>query len=406
MGPMSTTAPTSRPLAAHGLLLLAVLGVAANLRGVIASVPPLAGQIGADLGLGSGWVGALTALPVLCMGVFAPLAHRLAARLGSATPISAGVLAIAVGSALRAYGTHTWPLYAGTLLAGVGIAIAGTLLPGLVKHLFPPHRAGVVTGAYMLAMMAAAGLASAVSVPLADALDSWALALAVWAMPALSGLLLWLPLSRRVHHTAPRVDADDEAAVTHRLPLRHATAVTLTAYLALQSWQFYSALAWLAPTYVDHDWTRARAGYLLSVFTATQMVAGFVAPALADRVRDRRLLLLPAVAFALAGELGVLLAPDAAPWVWSALLGLGQGAAFALGLVLLVSYAASPAASARLSAMGLGIGYAVAAFGPTVMGVVRDTSGGFRAVWLVLSVLLIVQVVVTTRLGPDLERVR
>ncbi|CCH72896.1 exported hypothetical protein [Nostocoides australiense Ben110] len=63
------------------------------------------------------------------MGVFAPLAHRLAARLGSATPISAGVLAIAVGSALRAYGTHTWPLYAGTLLAGSASPSPGPSCP-------------------------------------------------------------------------------------------------------------------------------------------------------------------------------------------------------------------------------------------------------------------------------------
>ena len=42
------------------------------------------------------------------------------------------------------------------------------------------------------------------------------------------------------------------------------------------------------------------------------------------------------------GELGVWLAPESLPWVWALLLGAGQGACFALGLALLVRYAATP----------------------------------------------------------------
>ena len=399
----STPATPPRPLAGQGLILLSVLAVAANLRGVIASVPPLTKEIASGLGLGSGWIGALTALPVLCMGAFAPLAHRAAIRSGAATPIAAGIAAISLGAALRGLGGHT-SVYAGTFLAGVGIAIVGTLLPGLVKHLFPPERAGLVTGAYMLAMMGGAGVASAVSVPLAVALGSWSHSLALWALPAVAAFLLWLPLSRRIHQDAPSLDTDDTPADV-RLPWRHPTAIIVTTFLALQSWQFYSSLAWLAPTYVDHGWSGERSGYLLSVFTATQMVAGFAGPALADRVRDRRLLLVPAAAAIAAGDLGVLVAPDAAPWLWATLLGVGQGASFAVGLVLLVSYASSTSASARLSAMGLGVSYVLAGFGPTVMGLVRDASGGFRSVWGGLALLVILQVAAVARLRPDLEPV-
>lgn len=160
------------------------------------------------------------------------------------------------------------------------------------------------------------------------------------------------------------------------------------------------------PAYVEHGWSLEKSGYLLAVFTATQMVAGFAAPALADRVRDRRLLLLPAALAIALGELGVLIAPDAAPWLWAALLGIGQGASFAVGLVLLVSYATSASASARLSALGLGVSYVLAAFGPTVMGLVRDAADGFGAVWGGLALLVLVQAAVVARLKPDLEPVR
>ena len=43
-----------------------------NLRTVVASLPPLLDTVRADLGLSGTAAGVLTALPVLCFGVFAP----------------------------------------------------------------------------------------------------------------------------------------------------------------------------------------------------------------------------------------------------------------------------------------------------------------------------------------------
>ena len=64
------------------LMALGLVAVAVNLRTAMASVPPVVASIGADLGLSNAALGALTALPVLCMGVFAPLAQRVAVRIG------------------------------------------------------------------------------------------------------------------------------------------------------------------------------------------------------------------------------------------------------------------------------------------------------------------------------------
>ena len=149
------------------------------------------------------------------------------------------------------------------------------------------------------------------------------------------------------------------------------------------------------------------AGYHLSAFTAGQMVSGLLGPADADRVPDLRRLLVPVALTALCGQLGLWLAPEAAaPWVWACLLGFGQGASFSLGLVLLIRYAGTARASARLSAMALGISYVLASAGPAVTGAIRDVSGGFGAVWLCLAGVLLVQLVLATRLHPRREPIR
>ncbi len=385
-------------------VVAALVLVAANLRTLMASLPPLAEAVRADLGLSSAWMGVLTTVPVLCMGLLAPVANQVARRVGSARSIATGIAIVLSGLVLRgAGGEAVWALYAGTFLAGTGIALAGTLLPGIVKAVFPPRRAGLGTGLTMFSMMGGAAVASAAAVPLATALGGWSRSLLAWAAVALVGMLAWVPVTRAVHHHTLPDEAPED--VSHALPWASATAWLLAGYLTCQSWQFYSALAWLAPTYETHGWSARDAGLLMAVFTGSQLVSGLVAPTLLDSVPDARVLLVAAGVLGGLGQVGIWLAPDTTPWLWAVLLGAGQGAAFALGLVLLVRYAATPRDSARLTAMAFLVSYSVAAFGPAAMGAVEDTTGGFAWVWALLALVAVPQLALAVRLRPDLQRV-
>lgn len=396
-------AATGQRAALHGsvLMLATVLLIALNLRLAITSVPPLVEQIGSDLGLNRTWTGALTTLPVLCMGVFAPVAQRMAHRWGRESAAAAALTVLVVGTALRLGGEHVPLLYLGTLLAGFGIAVGGTITPGIIKEYFPEHIA-LVTGGYMLAMMGGAAIASAVSVPLADAFGSWPKSLAFWApFAALAAAVCW-PVGRRANQH--RRDQREPAEIRLPLPWRYATAWLVVAFMTLQSWQFYSQLAWIAPFYESHGWSATDAGLLLSVFSATQVVSGVAAPVVAHHLADRRPMLLASVLAVAIGMAGMLFAPDAAAWVWVGMLGLGLGAGFALGLVLFADYSLSPPASARLSAMVFLVSYTVASAGPTVIGTLRDTSGSFTLPFALLLVLLIPQGVAAALLRPGRTR--
>lgn len=400
------TTPTAAPPTAlpRWTLVAAIVLVAANLRTLMASLPPLAEAVRADLGLSSLAMGVLTTLPVLSMGLLAPVAVRVARRVGAPGAVGAGVALVLTGLALRGLGDASVPaLYAGTVVAGAGIALAGTLLPGVVKAVFPAHRAGLGTGLTMLSMMGAAALASAGSVPLAGVLGGWAPALLAWAPLAALALLAWVAVRRGVARHTTASGASDTGS--HALPWASTTAWLLAAYLTTQSWQFYSALAWLAPTYESHGWSARDAGLLMAVFTGAQLVSGLVAPTLLDRAADARVLLVTAGVLGGCGEVGVWLAPDAAPWVWALLLGAGQGAAFALGLGLLVRYAVSARDSARLTAMCFLVSYSVAAFGPATSGAVEDLTGGFGPLWALLALVVVAQLAVSLRLRPGITRV-
>lgn len=405
---MSTSAPTNDrtgdkvTLPPVWLMALALVAVSANLRVAIASVPPLARTIASELDLSNAWIGAVTTLPVLCMGLMAPAAQRMGARVGAAASVQIAMIAVFAGVLLRWWGDQLWALYAGTLVAGFGIAVAGTLLPRLVKAVFPPERTGTITGLYMFAMMGGAAASSALSVPLAARFGSWQGSLGSWSIPAAVGALAWAPVALRLSRYRA---ANPVAATGHGLPWRHHTAWLIAAYLAVQSWQFYSSLAWIAPSYVARGWDPTTAGYLLSAFGGAQLISGLLGPVLTDKIHDHRAVLMPAASLGLVGMLGLLLAPDAAAWVWVCVLGLGQGAAFSLALVLLVDYAQTPAGSGRLTAMTFFVSYTIASFGPTVTGALRDLTGDFQVIWLLMALMMLIQMALAMQMKPGLHKV-
>jgi CP family cyanate transporter-like MFS transporter len=356
-----------------------VVAVALNLRPAIAAVPPVLKTIQADLGLSAAGAGLLTALPVVCMGLFAPVGAALARRTGREAAVAGALALVACGTLVRGAGASAVPLYAGTLLAGVGIAMGGALLPGVVKAWFPA-RAGTVTGLYTAGLVTGAMLASAATVPLMDALGiRWPAAIAAWGLLAVVAIAAWVPVTRRLRA------APEPPAGRVRLPWDSGVAWRVTLYMGCQSLLYYAALTWLSPLYVAAGWSAGRAGLLLGLFSLTQILSALAVPDLADRTGDHR----PWVALCV-GTVTVMLAcfglvPAAAPWLWAALLGLGVGGMFALALTLLVKLASTPAAAARLSGMALFVGYLLAATGPVLAGALYDAVGSYLVPFLALA---------------------
>ena len=126
----------------RGLVLLAALFIAAlALRPQLVGAGPLLPDIQADLGVSHAVAGLLGTIPVLCMGVFAPVAAPLAGRAGLRNIVGASVGAVALFGLARAAAPGAPLVLLLTLPIGVGMAIAGALLPVAVKERFPEHPA-------------------------------------------------------------------------------------------------------------------------------------------------------------------------------------------------------------------------------------------------------------------------
>ncbi|MDH1306579.1 MFS transporter [Pseudomonas fulva] len=361
------------------LLLLGLILVALNLRPALSSMAPVLGQVSDGLGLSAAQAGLLTTLPVLCLGLFAPLAPMLARRIGSERVVLGILATLALGIVLRST-LGTTGLFLGSLLAGASIGIIGVLLPGIVKRDFPQH-AGTLTGVYTMALCLGAAMAAGATVPLAHAFgDSWAPALGFWMLPAILAMLVWLPQARNghgVHKVAYRV----------RGLWRDPLAWQVTLYMGLQSSLAYIVFGWLPSILIGRGLSPTQAGLVLSGSVIMQLFSSLAAPWLATRGRDQRLAIVVVMLVTLCGLFGCLYAPLSGLWGWAVLLGLGQGGTFALALTLIVLRSRDAHVAANLSSMAQGVGYTLASMGPFAVGLVHDLTGGWSALGWVFAVL-------------------
>src|SRR5919206_1675365 len=82
-------------------LAAGIVLIAANLRPAVVGVSPLLAQIQVSEGLSATAAGVLTALPLLCFGLLAPAAPRLARRVGIERALLLALVLLCVGFAVR-----------------------------------------------------------------------------------------------------------------------------------------------------------------------------------------------------------------------------------------------------------------------------------------------------------------
>jgi CP family cyanate transporter-like MFS transporter len=390
------TQVTGRRALAYLGLCLVLIGL--NLRTVFSSFSAVLPEVTSDAGL-PGWaVVVLTTVPVTLLGVFAPLAPVLARRFGAERVLLGAMAVLTAGLLLRPAEVpgagHLPALFAGTAACGAAIALCNVLLPGLVKRDFP-HRLGLMGGLYTTAICASAALGAGFTYPVFSATGQWTSALWFWAAPAAVVLLLFLPVAvrqRHGQHTAAREGVN---------VWRSAVAWQVTIFMVLQAMMSFSVFAWLAPILRERGVDGGRAGLIVSVSIVLQMLGSLFAPALAARFRDQRVInavvaLMTGGGFALS-----IFGPLDLVWIWTGMLGLGQGSLTAVALTMIMLRTRDGQTAAHLSGMMQGVGYGLGSTGTLMVGQLHQGTGSFAAAGLLFLVVGALAAVFGYRAGRD-----
>ena len=381
---------TSRalPIAVVSGMFIASLAM----RPQILAIGPLLPLIRTDLGLPAGVAGLLTTIPVLCMGMFAPVGPRLAARFGATTAFALCLSTVVAFGILRSLAPSVPLLMLATFGIGIGIGSAGAI-PSMIVAQRMPTRPALGTGAYAGGIVAGSTLASGFAVPLAGEAD-WRRALLVISLTSILCVVAWLVL----------VGADRRdriaGAVARRLPWRDPTGWLLVVVFGLQSVLFYGVVAWLPNAFVERGWDETSAGALVAVFNGVGLITTIGLPIVADRLGSRRSQLLASSVIAVVGFVAVIAAPDLA-FLWVAILGLALGAVFPLVLTLPLDVTDDPSRVGSVAALMLLGGYILSSTGPVILGAARDITGDFGASLWLLVLFGVVLVASCLTLSPE-----
>lgn len=377
---------------ALGLMVIAILFVALNLRPAISSIGPMLEPIRNDLNLSNSEVSLLTAIPVFCMGLFAPLAIVFGRKFGMKRSIAFLLSIIGVFTLLRGFLPNYPTLLISAFFIGVAIAVISPLLSAIIKHNFPTRTPALI-GVYSFGMGLGASLAAGLTGVLYTVFN-WPLAIASWSLLSIVAIIIWL----RVEQPTEEKVKKKERKNLHESPLKNKRAWYMLLFFGFQSSLFFSMLTWLAPIAIDKGMTVLAAGGVLSLMTAVQIVGNISIPLFFDRFPNRFVWILLVL---ISGSIGVLLLIFGTlniVWLAAAFIGVALGGLFPIALLMPLDETTTADRANSWTAMTQSGGYMISAFMPFIIGIIYDRTGNhditlvlflsFIALMLIFAILL------------------
>lgn len=356
----------------QALLIAGIVFVALNLRPALAGVGPLIGLIRDSTGLSNSMLGLLTSLPLIAFGIVSNLTPLFTKRYGISGTLAGALVLLTIGLGIRSLPSVA-ALYLGTALIGVGIAFGNVLIPGLVKRNFP-HKSGKITSLYSSVLGIGAALAAGISLPMAIDLDwGWRGSLGAWILVAVVGFFVWLPQVWRIKRT--------KNTRSFRQAMRNLggskLAWKVAFFMGLQSFAFYTVLAWLPEILQSRDFTSTQSGWMLSLSQVTGILGTLFIPTLAGKQKDQRSIVVWLVVLEVASLAGLLFPQIGLTTLWVSVIGFALGGSFGLALLFIVLRSDDSDTATELSGMAQSIGYFIAAIGPFLIGSIFDFTGSW-----------------------------
>ncbi|WP_235805138.1 CynX/NimT family MFS transporter [Companilactobacillus tucceti] len=367
---MNSLSETNTPKKSNNYFLFSMMLIAANLRLPITIMPPLLRSIEKDLNIPSSMAGLLTSIPLIAFAIFSPIIVKIAKRKGNELTIFLFFILLLAGSYLRVI-PAVWALFLGTALVGIGIDSGNVLVPAIIKdHM--PSQIPLGTALYTLSMLLIGAIGTAFSGYLITRI-SLGSTLAILSVMGIIAFIFWIP---NVKNNQKDSDEKEEEIPNYQSVWHQSLGWLITLYFGFQSLIYYSLLTWLPRVLTDHGVTTIFSSNLLTVLQIAGLPLSFIVPMLAPKRVGMGLLsfcvalgyFVAPLAFLVNTTSGVYL------MIWAIIAGVAQGIAFNTAIFFFTNKTTNPYQTAEVSGMAQSAGYLLAAFGPVVFGIFRESS--------------------------------
>lgn len=386
------------------LIIFAIFAISINMRPAITSIGPMLETIREQLTLSNAQVSLLTAVPVICMGVFASMAPVLNRKFGLKYTIYAMLILIGLMTALRGFISSFLILIGTAFLIGIAIAVIGPLLSAMIKQYFPDRAASVI-GIYSFGMGVGSAASAGLTAVFFDRTGSYLFALSIWSMLALLGLVAWF-LAMRGNMEVRQLDSVVVKGKQKKVrsPWKTRKAWLFLLFFGLQSSAFFSIITWLAPIAISSGMTLLQAGTLLSIMTTVQIFLNILLPLLMERFPARKFWLMLML---IAGMLAVALFwTGIHPLMWAGafIMGIPLGGLFPIALLLPLDETKTAEEASSWTAMMQTGGFIIGGLLPLLIAVVYDGTANHHYTFGIIMLLYVMMLILTFMIGDKKVR--
>jgi CP family cyanate transporter-like MFS transporter len=262
-----------------------------------------------------------------------------------------------------------------------GIGAANVLLPPLVKRFFP-DRISTMSSVYLVVAVASSIVPAYFAAPLQEATD-WRISIGSWGLIALLAVIPWLGTIYKERGTDLTYEVAHAPGVARRV-WTSPTSWAMTLGFAVAAFQTYVMFAWLPVMLQERlGMSAAETGVMLAIYAAVALPMGFFIPRLVAKLQNLFPLFAFGSAFFLIGNAGLWLFPAPATVLWVIFAGAGP-MLFSITLVMIALRTTTQAGAVVLSGMVQGVGYALGAIGPLLVGIMHGASDDWTGEYLLI----------------------
>lgn len=378
------------------LILFTIFAISINLRPAITSIGPLLDIIRIELTLSNAQVSLLTSLPVICMGLFASLAPILNEKIGLKWTVYLMLFLISFSTAVRGFMSGFRILIITALLIGVAIAILGPIISTIIKQNFPSKTAFVV-GIYSFGMGVGAMLSTGLTSYIFELTSSYLFTLSIWSLLGLIGLISWLFATKyplKVRHKK----ANKAKTIS---PWQIPKAWLLLLFFGFQTSLFFSIMTWLVPIATTANMSLLKAGSLLSLMSAVQILTNLSIPILLNKFLSRKVWILLLIFGGLFATALLWSGSHAFMWAGVVFMGISLGGLFPISLLLPLDETDNAEETNKWTAMMQTGGFIISGTMPFIIAVLYDITLNHHYTYGLIVILFTFMYILTLKIHSD-----
>lgn len=367
------------------LFILSLILFSFTMRPAMLVVGSLAPELTETFGFGMAEIGMLSTIMIAMFAVIGGIVPKLDSKIGEGNILLLSMISIIIGSLIRSY-TNIIGVYIGTFVIGFGIAIINVMITVIIKRKFPDKTAFLISVYSTSMMFMCAVTPIGVNIAKSMGVTSTRHLLNIYTFIPILAIVVWMVSF--YENTKIEINLEKSTALKSKI------SWLISIFMGFQAFIFYALASWTTEIVKSFNGTQTQADMAAVLFQFMGIPASFLAPILADKLKNKVLLTSISTSFMTIGILLILTRNISFIYLGIVITSLGIGATFSLAMLFVNICAKDSIEATEFASMMQVVSGIISMFSPFICGKIVDITGDYAnglKLLILVTVLMIIE---------------